>query len=417
LSEVPLLIDHLFRHEAGKMVSHLTKLFGLNNLNLAEDVVQDTLLRAMETWKYHDLPENPSAWLMRAARNRAIDAIRREANFRNFTPELAYLLKQQESLSAGGEPLWFEKEIQDDQLRLMFSCCLSELSREVQVTLILKSLCGFSVGEIARALLVSQDSIEKRLSRAKKVFQDQGRLVEVEESSEMEGRLEAIYDSIYLLFNEGYHGSQSELMIREELCYEALRLALLLADHPAGQKPLTYALIALMCFHAARLSSRVDEDGCLILLEIQDRKLWNRDLIAQGFHYFAKAAEGSQLSEYHLEAYLASLHCMAASYRETNWAQMVKTYDRLYRLKPSPIVALNRAIALAQVEGPQAGLEALDALEDEAQLEKYPFYPAARGEFHRLAGHDDEAQEYFRKALGLARSPAEMKFFEMKLKK
>jgi RNA polymerase sigma factor (sigma-70 family) len=414
---MPGLIDHLFRREAGKMVSHLTKLFGLNNLNLAEDVVQDTLLRAMETWKYHGPPENPPAWLMRAARNRAIDLIRREKNFRNFTPELTYLLKQQESLSSGGEALWFEKEIQDDQLRMMFSCCLPELSREVQVTLILKSLCGFSVGEIARALLASPDSIEKRLSRAKKVFQDQGRLVEVEESSEMEGRLEAIYDSIYLLFNEGYHGSQSEMMIREELCYEALRLALLLADHPVGQRPLTHALIALMCFHAARLSSRVDDEGCLILLEIQDRSLWNRELIGRGFQYLAKAAEGGQLSEYHLEAYLASLHCMAPSYRETDWPQILSVYDQLYRLKPTPIVALTRAIAMVQVKGPQAGLDELDALQDVPILEKYPFYPGARGEFYSLAGRPDQARECFQKALSLARSPAEVKFFEMKLKK
>jgi RNA polymerase sigma factor (sigma-70 family) len=415
LSEVPQLIDHLFRREAGKMVSHLTKLFGLNNLNLAEDVVQDTLLKAMETWKTHGLPENPSAWLMRAARNRAIDLIRREKNFKNFTPELTHLLKQQENLS-DGEPLLFEKEIKDDQLRMMFSCCLPELSTEVQVTLILKSLCGFSVGEIARALLVSPDSIEKRLSRAKKLFQDKGQLVEVSESSEMEERLEAIYGSIYLLFNEGYHGSQSELMIREELCYEALRLALLLADHPVGQKPMTYALVALMCFHAARLSSRMDDEGCLILLEIQDRSLWNRDLIAQGFHYLSKAADGGKLSEYHLEAYLASLHCMAASYAQTDWAQILQVYDQLYLLKPTPIVALNRAIALVQVKGPQAGLEALDALEEEVQLEKYPFYPAARGEFHRLAGHSEKARDYFQQALRLARSPAEVKFFESKLK-
>ena len=311
----------------------------------------------------------------------------------------------------------FEKEIQDDQLRMMFSCCLPELATDVQITLILKSLCGFSVGEIARALLVSQDSIEKRLSRAKKVFQDKGQLAAVEESSEMEARLEAIDDSIYLLFNEGYHGSQSELMIREELCYEALRLALLLADHPVGQKPLTYALIALMCFHAARLSSRVDDEGCLILLEIQDRSLWNRELISQGFQYLAKAAAGNQLSEYHLEAYLASLHCMAPSYRETDWPQILNVYDQLYRLKPTPIVALNRAIAMVQVKGPQAGLDELDALKDEPKLEKYPFYPAARGEFYSLAGRHDEARECFKKALSLARSPAEVRFFEMKLKK
>ena len=249
------------------MVSYLTKIFGLNNLALAEDVVQDTLCRAMETWKFRGLPDNPSAWLMRAARNRAIDVIRREQRFRNFTPDLTYFVKLQESLLSPDEKLTFENEVNDDQLRMMFACCSPAISADVQVTLILKTLCGFGVEEIASALLVSTDSIEKRLSRAKKVFQASGALEEVESIPELQSRLQAIYDSIYLLFNEGYNGSQSEMMVREDLCYEALRLALLLCDHPAGKSAKTYALVALMSFHAARLKGRMDAEGCLILLE------------------------------------------------------------------------------------------------------------------------------------------------------
>lgn len=397
------------------MVSYLTKIFGLNNLALAEDVVQDTLARAMETWKFRGFPDNPSAWLMRAARNRAIDIIRREQRFRTFTPDLTYFVKLQESLLPDGEKLAFENEVKDDQLRMMFACCSPAISPDVQVTLILKTLCGFGVEEIANALLVSADSIEKRLSRAKKVFQASGALEEVETIPELQSRLQAIYDSIYLLFNEGYNGSQSEWMVREDLCYEALRLALLLSGHPAGKSPKTYALVALMSFHAARLTGRMDAEGCLILLEAQDRSLWNRELIGKGFEYLEMAAQGGEVSEYHLEAAIASLHCMAETYEKTNWREILKIYDLLYPMKPTPIVALNRAIALGQAFGPEKGLIALTSIEDLEKLKGYPFYPAALGEFHRLAGRTKEAGEYFEEARRLARSPSETKFLDRKL--
>jgi len=414
--EIPELMDHLFRREAGKMVSYLTKIFGLNNLALAEDVVQDTLCRAMETWKFRGLPDNPSAWLMRVARNRAIDIIRREQRFRTFTPDLTYFVKLQESLLPDGEKLAFENEIKDDQLRMMFACCSPAISADVQVTLILKTLCGFGVEEIASALLVSADTIEKRLSRAKKVFQASGALEEVESIPELQSRLQAIYDSIYLLFNEGYNGSQSEMMVREDLCYEALRLALLLCDHPAGKSPKTYALVALMSFHAARLKGRMDAEGCLILLEAQDRSLWNKELIGRGFQYLDLSAQDGEISEYHIEAGIASIHCMAETYEQTNWREILKLYDLLFKVKPTPIVALNRAIAVGQAFGPEKGLVALNAIEDLEKLKDYPFYPAALGEFHRLVGRDKEAGVFFGKALELARNPSEIKFLERKLK-
>src|SRR5579884_1001913 len=250
-SDVPRLVDHLFRHEAGKMVSYLIKIFGLGGLELAEDVVQDTLFRALETWPAQGVPENPSAWLMRVARNRAIDLLRRSEQFRFFEPELVHLLKLRENTPV--ESPAFEKEIQDDQLRMMFACCHPELSTEVQVTLILKTLCGFSVAEIAHALLANEDSIEKRLGRARKAFRASGTFVELKSISEISGRIEAVYQAIYLLFSEGYHGSQCEQTVREDLCFEAIRLASLLSEHPEGKKPRSFALLALLCFHAARL--------------------------------------------------------------------------------------------------------------------------------------------------------------------
>jgi RNA polymerase sigma-70 factor (ECF subfamily) len=414
MEDVPKLVDHLFRHEAGKMVSYLTRIVGLGRLDLAEDVVQDTLCRALETWSIHGLPDNPSAWLMRVARNRAIDILRRDEQFRYFIPELSYLLKLQEDMPV--EAPAFEKEIKDDQLRMMFSCCHPELSIEAQITLILKTLCGFSVSEIAHALLTSSDAIEKRLGRARKLFRMSGTFVEIAGPSEIRERLEAVYQTIYLLFNEGYHGSQSERAVREELCFEAVRLALLLSEHPEGDKPRTHALLALLCFHAARLSGRMDDDGGLIQLELQDRSKWDRDLIARGFHFMEKATTGNELSEYHLEAGIAALHCAAPSYEETEWAKILELYDLLYRLKPSPVIALNRAVALGRALGPDEGLAELSKIPDTGKLRDYPFYPAAQGEFHLLAGRLAVAAEHFEKALRLARSRSETEFFERRLK-
>ena len=394
------------------MVSYLTRIFGLERLNLAEDVVQDALCKALEVWPIYGLPDNPSAWLMRVARNRAIDLVRRDNQFRYFTPELTYLLKLREEMP--GETPRFEKEIQDDQLRMMFSCCHPELSTEAQVTLILKTLCGFSVAEIAHALLASEDSIEKRLGRARKLFRLSGTFEETASTAEVAKRLEAVYHVVYLLFNEGYHGSQSEQTIREELCFEAIRLALLLSEHPEAKKPKTYALLALLCFHAARLQSRMD-DGSLIQLEFQDRSKWDQDLIGQGFRFLEESSTGNELSEYHLEAGIASLHCVAASYEETEWVKILKLYDSLYRLKPSPIVALNRAVALGKARGPEEGLAELEKIPDPARLKEYPFYPAAQGECHLLAGRPAEAAKYFENAMTLARSPSERNFFERKL--
>jgi len=406
-------VSHLFRREAGKMVSHLTKLFGLGRLNLAEDVVQDTLLQALRAWSVHGFPDNPSAWLMRVARNRAIDLIRRDQKLETVTPELRYLAELGEA-SAEPEPA-SEQEIQDDQLRMMFSCCHPELSAEVQVTLILKTLCGFSVAEIAAALLAGEDSIEKRLGRARKLLRESGSFVPIASSHEIPARIDAVREAIYLLFNEGYHGSQSESTVREDLCYEALRLALLLGEHPQGGQPKTFALIALFCFNAARLAGRVDAEGFLVQLENQDRSTWDRALVARGFDYLGRSAADNELSELHLEAAIASLHSGAETWEATNWPRIRELYDYLYRLKPTPVVALNRAIAVGQAEGPEAGLSELDAIPDLVKLKQYPFYPAARGELHRRAGRRDEARRCFEAALRLARNPAEAAFLERKL--
>lgn len=391
------------------MVAYLTRIVGLGRLDLAEDIVQDTLVRALETWSMQGLPDNPSAWLMRVARNRAIDLVQRDEHFRYFLPELTHLLRLREERE---HEVAFAREIDDDQLRMMFSLCHPELSPDVQVTLILKTLCGFSVAEIAHALFTSEDAIEKRLGRARRLFRASGTFVEAAKIGE---RLETIHQAIYLLFNEGYHGSHSERTIREDLCMEAIRLALLLSEHPDGGQPTTHALLALLCLHAARLAGRIDDDGGLIQLEMQDRSKWDRELIGRGLVALEKSFAGTELSEYHLEAAIAAAHGAAATYDETDWPHIAGLYDLLYRLNPSPVVALNRAIAAGNAFGAERGLLEMQQIAGSAKLEDYPFYPAAQGEFHLRAGRADEAAAYFARAMQLARTGAEAAFFQRKL--
>ena len=407
--DVSGLVDHLFRREAGKMVSYLTRVFGVGNLRMAEDVVQDTLLRALETWPVYGVPENPPAWLMRVARNRAIDIVRRDGRFRHIAPGLERELAPVDS--PPGEDAAFAGEIRDDQLRMMFSCCHPALSTEARMTLILKTLCGFGVAEIAHALLVSEDSVEKRLTRARNVLRSSGEFVEIATAPDIPGRLEAVYRAIYLLFSEGYHGTRAEETVREELCFEAIRLALLLSEHPESAGPRTHALLALFCFQAARLSGRTGEDGGLVQLRMQDRSKWDRDLIGRGFYFLTMSSSGEELSEFHIEAGIAALHCSAPSYEETDWGKILGLYDTLYGIAPSPIVALNRAVALGNAFGPDEGLAEIGKIPDSERLKNYPFYEASQGEFHLMAGRREEAARHFEKAAELARSPAEREFF------
>jgi len=394
-----------FRRESARMLAALTRILGMHNLALAEDVTQDVLCRALEVWKYHPPPENPSAWLLAAARNRAIDVIRAERTRMRFAPDLE--LASEYALLPTATALFRESEIGDDLLRMMFSVCSPGLPEPAQLALVLKLLCGFGTREIAAALLSSDAAMEKQLSRGKQTLARAGALYQVSGRPQIEKRLEAVQRALYLLFNEGYHGSGEP--VRAELCSEAMRLCGLLADHPACATPRTLALFALMCFHAARLPGRAAEDGSLQLLEDQDRCSWDRSLIQRGFDLLDASAKGEEVCEYHLEAGISAEHCAAPSLRETNWARIVELYDLLLAMRPSSIVALNRAIAVGELQGPEAGLRALPARE---QLEGYPFLPAAAARMHLRAGRREEAAASFRDAARLARNPAEARLFE-----
>jgi RNA polymerase sigma factor (sigma-70 family) len=402
--------EHLFRREAGRMVATVTRIFGTHNLALAEDVVQDAFCRALEVWKFRGVPENPSAWLMTTAKHRALDVLRRERTAIHLAPEISRLMRSEWTLAPVMQEFFEPKVIQDDQLRMMFSCCHPRLPEEAQVALILNILCGFSVDEVAAAFVSGHAATEKRITRAKKVLASSKKLFDVTDIADFAARLSAVQRALYLLFNEGYHGASAESAVRVDLCREAMRLSGLLFAHPLGSIPSTYALAALMCLHAARLPSRLDADGNLLALGDQDRSSWNSALAAEGQKLLDLSAKGTELTEYHLEAAIASLHFCASSPADTDWKSIVSLYDLLLKCRPSPVVALNRAIAIAQLEGPLRGLAEIEAIPKRERLQTYPFYFAALGELYSRTGRVEDAVEHFRSAANLARSPMERQF-------
>lgn len=394
------------------MVSSLVRVLGVRHLALAEDAVQDALVRALETWKFGRAPANPAAWLARSARNRAIDLVRRRAVFGRLVPQLERELASAASAAGGDEDA---HAIADDELRLMFSCCDPALAPPAQVAVILKYLCGFSLREIAQAFLSSEAAVEKQLFRSRKALEERGALFEVRDPSQVRERLPSVRSAVYLLFNEGYHGTHPERAVREDLCHEAMRLGALLSRLPEAAGPETQALLALFCFLAARLPARMDDDGNLLLLAEQDRGRWDRALVAEGLHRLDLSAEGEALTAFHLEAAIAARHALAASFAETDWASIRDLYDLLARRRPTPVVALNRAIAVGMAEGPEKGLRALAEIEDRSRLARYPFLPAAVAEFELRAGRPERAVQHLRAALLLARNVAEEAVLARKL--
>jgi RNA polymerase sigma factor (sigma-70 family) len=404
--DVPRLTDRLFREEAGKLVSVLTRIFGIDRLELAEDAVQEALVRALRTWPYYGIPENPAAWITQTAKNLALDIVRREKRFRDKEPEIVasidgFVLSESPAL---------DTEIKDDRLRLMFACCHQLIPQEAQTALALKTLCGFSTTEIAIAFLTTDAAIAKRLTRARRRIRELRIPFEIPAGEELSIRLDGVLRTIYLLFNEGYKASSGENLVREELCDEAIRLAELLVQRPAGNQPKTHALLALMLLNAARIPTRVDSEGNLLRLKEQDRTRWDQSMIARGMFHFARSAAGDELSEYHLQAGIAACHCAAKDYESTDWRQILSLYDRLVALDGSPVVALNRAVALAKIHGPQAGIAAVAAIRRSQKLKSYYLLYAVLGEFESQLDHKQAAAEHFRRSFELAETKSERAF-------
>lgn len=392
------------------MVGALTRLFGTQHLELAEDVVQETLLKAMRDWPYHGVPENPAAWLHRVAKNLAIDQLRRRSRGVELLKENAALLRSEWTLSTTVTEAFSGPVIADDALRMLFACCHPTIPPEQQVALALRTLCGFSVPEIARAFVTNEETINKRLYRAREAFRAIGK-VELPMESELAVRLKPVLATIYLLFNEGYNSTAHSDHIREDLVEEALRLCDMLNRNAHTERPVTHALMALMLFHAARSEARVDANGAIVLLQDQDRTRWDRSLIALADQHLHQAAVGAELTTYHVEAAIASVHAQAPTFARTDWARVVGFYDHLLALAPGPIVRLNRAIALGRLQGAEAGLKALDLIEG---LEKLHLYHAARGDLLRELGRSEEARAAYGNALKLVRSPVERELLERK---
>jgi RNA polymerase sigma factor (sigma-70 family) len=413
--EVTQVVDHFFRHESGKMISTLTRVFGVEHLNRAEDVVQETLVRALQTWPYYGIPRNPAAWITQVAKNLALDLIRRDKIFRNKEVEIAHLIERGFVEATGEDCLFAENEIKDDRLRMMFVCCHPRVPQEVQVALALKTLCGFSAAEIARAFLTSEAAIAKRLTRAKQKIREARVPFEIPAGEELTQRLDGVLQTLYLLFNEGYKASVGDQLIRDELCREAIRLGTLLAEHPAGNQLRAHALLALMLLNGARLPTRVDADGNILRLEEQNRAQWDQPMIARGLYHLMQSTAGDEASEYHLQAAISACHCAAQDYEATDWPRILSLYDRLIEIDDSPVVALNRAVAVANVHGPRAGIEAVEAIRDRQQLNCYYLLYAVLGEFEADLDHRQAALNYFRKALELTTMKSEQMFMLQKL--
>ncbi|HEY4290527.1 MAG TPA: DUF6596 domain-containing protein [Puia sp.] len=401
------LVDHLFRHEAGRMVAILTRIFGFHNLALAEDVLQDTLHHALTDWSLGCIPDNPSGWLMVVAKRKAINIIKREKFFRSFASDMDAVLKSEWTLAYTMDQVFLEDEIKDSQLRMIFTCCHPALPVEAQVALTLKTLCGFSIEEIASALLTGEANINKRLYRAKEKIRSEQIDFSVPFGTHLRHRLDAVLLVIYLLFNEGYSATSDNPAIRKDLCLEAMRLGMLLTEKPVTSNyPPVYALLALMCLHSARFDARVDDDNGLVVLEDQDRGLWDKELITQGVQFLAQSASGDKATAYHLEAAIAAEHCLAPDLSSTNWDRIFNYYTALEELKPSSVIKLNLAIVTGKKDGPQAAINLLHELEGHKALQNYYLLYASLGEFYHEMGDGQEARSYFQRAQDLVKSPA-----------
>lgn len=410
------LTDHLFRHESGKMVAVLTRIFGLSNINLAEDIVQDAFLQALKEWKFQ-VPPNPSAWLMMTAKNKAIDELRRERIKQNYEQETSYKLSSEYFSIPIIENFFMQNEIRDSQLRMIFACCHPALSESDQIAFTLKICSGFSIEEIAAAFLVNSDTIKKRIQRAKKMLKEKNIVFDIPAGADLKKRLDVVLHSVYLLFNEGYNSSDKDSLIKKDLCEEAIRLAIILSENDYIFQPKCFALLALMCLLAARFDSRLSSDGEIILLAEQDRTTWNKELIEIGLDYLNRSSSGEEITDYHIEAAIATEHCIAESFANTNWERILHLYDILKKINSSPIVLLNRAIVIGKIEGPG---KAIDEIKSIPYIEKYIvsnyLFSAVLGELYKQLNDIAEAKNYFVIALKMTKSDTEKKLLQKKIK-
>ena len=412
MTTTPELVEHFFRHEYGKLVAVLSRRVGVQYIEAVEDAVQSALMTALESWAVAGLPANPSAWLFRVAHNELLGELRTRSGRRRILEQSA---REDIGTPGNGPEIFLAGEVRDDLLRMLFVCCDEAIPVESQLVFALKTLCGFGVREIALLLFTSEANVYKRLGRARSRLREApprpGELTGEQYSS----RLPGVNKILYLLFTEGYLSSHAETPIRRELCDEAIRLATILAEHPVGQAPETFALLALMHLHAARTTARQDASGGLLLLQEQNRELWDRQEIQVGLEWLAKSAQGDDFSRYHAEAGIAAEHCLAPSFQATRWDQVVECYARLEQIAPSAIHKLNRAVAVAEWRGPAEGLAILEGFEPPTWLAGSYLWAAVLADLHRRCGNIDTAERYRDVAFKSAPTPAVKELLQRRL--
>ena len=415
-SNVKQIVDNLFRHDAGRLVSVLTRIFGADNLELAEDVVQDSLVEALNQWTYKGIPDNPSGWLFMVAKNKALNIVNREKYKRKYLSDVVHFLDSEWTAEPALNHIFSEQQIIDDQLRMMFTCCHPSISPDSQVALTLKTLCGFSILEIAKAFLTTEENINKRLVRARQKIREDKISFDVPEGNDLEPRLAAVLETIYLLFNEGYSASGGNDLIRFELCEEAIRLTEIIASHEAiKNKSNVYAMLALMYLNASRFRSRTSDSGDILTLAEQDRSRWDLTLMQKGFYYLEKSTADKTLSIYHILAAISAYHCSARDFESTDWKSILSLYDKLVLIDDSPIIQLNRAIVLSKVNGPLSGLNELNKIKAIPAMESYHLFHSTRGEFYLQLNELNNAAESFEKAIVLSPLQAEKDHLKRKL--
>ncbi|NAY91500.1 sigma-70 family RNA polymerase sigma factor [Muricauda sp. JGD-17] len=405
-------IDHLFRTEYGKVVAVLTHKYGPSHLQRIEDVTQDTFIKAMQVWAYQSIPDRPTAWLYRVANNALIDVLRRERKVSLQDPQEA---KKGEHGHVDSETSW-DHTISDSQLKMIFACCHPVLSQEHQLVLSLKLIGGFSNKELAEALLKKEEAVAKSFTRAKKKFREKVQLLHIPVQMGLQSRLFRVLQVIYLMFSEGYKATTGVQIVKKDICYEALRLALLLRKNKYCQHPNLEALIALMCFHTSRFEARLDENGALATLEHQDRSKYNQELIQIGIHHLENAGTLDKTpSNYHLEAARSYYHCIAKNFDETDWKSILYLYDVQLKLQYTPMVALNRIIPYAKVRGPKKALNQLEKLEQGSDFDEQSLFYAIKAELLAELNRSKEQTEALQKAIGHVENELVKKHLERKL--